>query len=92
MKCYISELYLGHALDRLCEEKQEAPSSQYGLLCQDFIEARVSTKREQVMMILWCLYYHNTGEGNIFQSSKKIFFLPTEHSEAVGLIALGSCG
>lgn len=43
-------------------------------------------------MILWFLHYHNIGEGDIFQTSKKTFFLPTEHSEAVGLIALGSCG
>lgn len=50
----------------------------------------MSTKREQVI-ILWFLHYPNTGEGDIFQSSKKTFFLPTEHSEAMGLIALGSC-
>lgn len=81
-----------HALDRLYEEKQEAPFSQHVLWCQYFAEARVSTKGEQAMMILWFLHYHNIGEGDIFQTSRKTFFLPTEHSEAVGLIALGSCG
>lgn len=67
-------------------------SPKYVLLCQDFTEARVNTKREQARMILWFLHYHNIGEDDIFQTNKKTFFLPTEHSEAVELISLESCG
>lgn len=55
---------------------QEAPYSLDVLLCQGYTEAKVSTRKQQAMMILCFPHYKNTGgEGDIFQTSKRRYFL-----------------
>jgi len=76
MKSCFSELYLVHDLNSLSEQTQEAPRTLDVLLCQDYTEGRVSTRKEWAVMILWFPHYKNTGgEGDIFQTSKRRCFL-----------------